>query len=358
MVSAHLPPSSTPPKTFHVYRLLTSLRHYQEQALLLPITGLTLANAKHIGVLMYYLFAMLDLTDNFEDRKFRLSLFGKRLRMWSDLPDNPLVHGIWTQSPCQASYYWFASLQSLMLIFQTWIKSLRYHHTKGFFEAHDLSQQRHLLISSQTPSPIPDCSDSLLSALQQFDMTFAARWYQISPHDAIWTAMPPPGHLPVISNSRKHLLTNHDLNDTGTKYPKIDTGNDTRQHRPDFQNAAPPLMEVTVPFEPNTPVSMQLFARLPTGVTYPKFPSIPSGMSLTTICFRSSFSSPQNCCSTRLCKERKAPHNQQLHMDLGSEPWKSKPESYWTSLVHFLQDLVVSPHMCPSPALRRATPSA
>ena len=357
MVSAHLPPSSTPPKTFHVYRLLTSLRQYQGQSLLLPANRLTLADAKHIGVLTYYLFAMLDLTDKFEDRKFRLSLFGKRLRMWSDLPDNPLVHGIWTQSPRQASYFWFASLQSLMLIFQTWIKSLRYHHTKGFFEARDLSRQRHLLISSQTPSPIPDRSDSLLSALQQFDMTFAARWYQMSPHDPIWTAPPPPGHLPVITNPRKHLLTHLDPPDTGNTYSRTGNSQDTRNHRPDFQNSTP-LMEVTMPFDPNTPVSTQLFARLPTGVTYPKFPSVPSGTSLTTICFRSSFSSPQNFCSTRLCKERKAPRNQRLHVDLGSEPWKSKPESYWTPLVQFLQDPAVSPHLRPSPALRNATPSA
>ena len=356
MVSAHLPPSSTPPKTFQVYRLLQSLRHHKGQTLLLPADGLTLADAKHIGIFTYYLFAMLDLTDNFEDRKFRSSLFGKRLRAWSDLPDNPLVHGIWTQAPRQASYFWFASLQSLMAIFQTWIKSLRYHHTKGFFEARDLSLQRHLLISSQTPSPIPDRSDSLLSALQQYDTTFAIRWYQISPHDPIWTTPPPPGHLPAIANPRKHLLHHSELTDPGNKYQRTSTGNDTRPHRPDFMNSTP-LMEVTVPLDPNVPVSTQLFTRLPTGITYPKFPSVPSGTSLTTICFRSSFSSPQNCCSTRLCKERKAPRNQRLHVDVGSEPWRSKPESYWTPLVTFLQDPAVSQHLRPSAALRNATPS-
>jgi hypothetical protein len=357
MVSTHLLPSSTPPKTFHVYRLLTSLRHHSGTALRLPHSGLTLADAKHIGILTYYLFAMLDLTDNFEDIKFRNSLFGKRLRAWSDLPDNPIVHGIWNQSPRQASYFWLASLQSLMAIFQTWIKSLRYHHTQGFFEARDLANHRHLLISSQTPSPIPDRSDSLLSALQQFDMTFAARWYQISLHDPIWTTPPPPGHFPVLGTLGKRLPADSDLPDPGNKYQRTSTGNETRQpHRPDFVNSTP-LMEVTVPLDPNIPVSTQLFGRLPTGMTYPKFPSVPSGTSLTTICFRSSFSSPQNCCSTRLCKERKAPRNQRLHVDLGSEPWRSKPESYWTPLVNFLQDPAVSPHLRPSTALRNATPS-
>jgi hypothetical protein len=112
-----------------------------------------------------------------------------------------------------------------MLIFQTWIKSLRHHRTKGFFEARDLSQHRHLLISSQTPSPIPDHSDSLLSALQQFDMAFAAKWYQISLHDPIWTAPPPSDHLPVQPNPRKHLLNTSDLTDAGQNHQRTLTGN-------------------------------------------------------------------------------------------------------------------------------------
>jgi hypothetical protein len=49
-----------------------------------------LADAKHIGVLTYYLCAMLDLTDDFDDHKFWTSLFGKCLRAWCDLPDTPI----------------------------------------------------------------------------------------------------------------------------------------------------------------------------------------------------------------------------------------------------------------------------
>jgi hypothetical protein len=105
-------------------------------------------------------------------------------------------YGCNMQSPIQATSYWFMSLQSLLTIFQNWIKTLRYHPTRGFVEARDQSQNRHQLLASRTPSPIPDWSDSLVSALHQYDVTFAARWYQLSPYDAIWTATLPPSHFP------------------------------------------------------------------------------------------------------------------------------------------------------------------
>jgi hypothetical protein len=131
MVSAHLPPAKIPPGAFHVYHLLGSLQAHEQQPLYLPASGITLAEAKHLGLLTYSMFAMLDLSDVFEDCKFRNSLLGRRLRTWSDLPDNPLVYGVWMQSPKQTTYYWlFMSLQSLLLIFQNWIKNLHYHRTR------------------------------------------------------------------------------------------------------------------------------------------------------------------------------------------------------------------------------------
>jgi hypothetical protein len=358
MVSTHLPPSKTPPGTFHVYRLLSSLRAHEKQPLFLPRSGITLAEAKHVGLLAYSLFAMLDLSDVFEDRKFRNSLLGRRLRAWSDLPDNPLVHGIWTQSPKQTSYYWFMSLQSLLLIFQTWIKNLRYHRTRGFVEARDQEKHKHLLLASQTPSPIPDRSDSLVSALQQYDLTFAARWYQLSPYDAIWTAALPPNHFPPLSGSpadtgypQKRPPPPEEGEADVIKQPRKKLG----AARNDFINATP-LLVPTIPFNNHTPVSTQLFDRLPKGVLYPKLPSL-TGTSQSNICFRSAFAPPHNCCKTSLCRERRQPKPYRLHLDLHLPEWANKPESYWAPLVSFLLDPLVSAVVQPSPAFRRATPS-
>jgi hypothetical protein len=100
MVSPHLQPTQIPAPTFLVYRLIPSLCHHSGMTtLLLPTEGLSLMDVKHMGVWTYYLFAMLNLMESFEDTKFRRSIFGQRLQAWSDLPDNPMIHGIWQKSP-------------------------------------------------------------------------------------------------------------------------------------------------------------------------------------------------------------------------------------------------------------------
>jgi hypothetical protein len=312
-------------------------------------------DAKHIGVLTYYLFAMLDLTDQFEDVKFRRSLFGQRLKAWSDLPDNPLIHGIWQQFPRQTTYYWFQSLQSLLFVFQNWIKNLRYHPMKGFVEAQDHQFRGHLILDSSTPSPVPDLQATIISSLKQFDTAFALRWYQTSPHDSSWTSPTPPGHFPPPPPSRQ--------------LPPLDTGvpvqKKARMQPPpartntqipkDFLSTTP-LLELVTPLQPNIPVSTQLLERIPRGISYPKFAD-PSGTYTITICFRSSFAAPNHCCATSICKERRAPRKTRLHVDLGVEPWKSKPESYWAPLVAFLVDPQISPILRPSPALIAMTPA-
>jgi hypothetical protein len=63
MVSDHILPANVPQATFHVYRLITCLPLYKGHSLSLPTNGLSLLEAKHLGILTYYLFAMMDLTD-------------------------------------------------------------------------------------------------------------------------------------------------------------------------------------------------------------------------------------------------------------------------------------------------------
>jgi hypothetical protein len=119
-------------------------------------------DAKHVGVLTYHVFSMLDPTNSFEDTKFRRSIFGQGLRAWSDLPDNPMIHGIWQKSPRQTTYFWFQLLQSLCLLFHTWIKNSRYHRKQGFIEARDNHHQSHIVLDSTTPSPVPDLFGSFV----------------------------------------------------------------------------------------------------------------------------------------------------------------------------------------------------
>jgi hypothetical protein len=351
MVSPHIEPASVPPHTFHVYKLLTSLPAHVASALSLPSQGLTLLEAKHLGIITYYLFAMIDLPDTLQDTHFRKSVLGARLKAWSVLPDNPNVHSIWNQYPGQATYQWFQTLQHLLNIIQTWIKWLRFHQTRGFLEAHDSAGSKHLLIDNQVPSPIPDRQDSLMTVLQQFDVSFQNRWYQNTSFDGIWSSplppahfrshQPPPGHPPPPLDPAQEALT---------KKQRLLLAGD-KKDIPDFINNTP-LVEAVIPFQVRKSLSHQILTRLARA----PFPKFMDSSGTLTLCFLSAFAAPHNCCVLRKCVDRK--RKCRLHVDIGVEPWRSKPESFWAPLVQFLQDPAVSIHLKPAPALKKATPSA
>jgi hypothetical protein len=60
------------------------------------VVGLSLLEAKQIDMLTYYMFAMMDLTDDgkLSDIKCEGSILGQRLKAWSTLPDGA------TNVPC------------------------------------------------------------------------------------------------------------------------------------------------------------------------------------------------------------------------------------------------------------------
>jgi hypothetical protein len=268
-----------------------------------------------------------------------------------------MIHSIWQKSPQQATYFWFQSLQWLRLVFQTWIKNSRYHPTQGFIEACNKNHQSNLILDSTTPSPVPDHTDTLIMAMNQYDMTFAIRWYQTSPHDASWANPTPPGHFPAMPPTRlpPPLGSPSAPKKAGTQPAAQQFRNNTRMMAKDFVSLTP-LLETILPLNLEIPVLTQLIERFPKGIPYPKFPDA-SGTCLTTICFRSAFASPQNCCTTSLCKERRPPRQTCIHVDPSQPEWKSKPEPYWAPLVTFLVDPRVSPILQPLPALKALTPS-
>ena len=361
MVNDHINPSNVPTETFHVYRLIASIQPLAGHSLTIPATGLTQLQAKQIGILTYYLFAMMDLEDgSFSDVKFETSILGQRLKAWSRLPDSAMIHSLWNQSPLQATYQWFASLQSLLSTMQTWIKKLRYHPERGFYHARDATGRKYLLLDSQLPSHIPGRTDSLIESLRQYDTIFETRWFHSSFMDSIWSAPIPAGH--GTTPPRRDRETNrdrYDPNDQNDRNPnpnkRLRLGG-PKHHNPDFICQSP-LMECAVRVPANSTLLTTIFGRFNRPIQFPRLEASPG--TFQTICLNSSFLAPYNCCTTRLCGDRKSnPRVPRLHIDLSKEPWKSKPEAYWAPIVQFLQNDIVYPHIRPTAALKRLTPHA
>jgi hypothetical protein len=307
--------------------------------------------AKQIGILTFSLFAMMDLEEStFDAKKFEISLLGQRLKMWSILPDSHNLHGLWTKSPQQATFQWFASLQQLLLIEQQWVKRLRYHPDKGFFHARDEANNRYLMLESNLPSHIPGRTDTLTETFRQFDQKFEARWFGSWLMDPIWTTPIPDGHS---MTTKKHPLFEAMEGDHTTGKRVKMAGK--KHNSPDFINAYPP-MEMVVSIPRNKSATTTMLNRFQVPIPFPRLPS-ENGTS-QTICLNSAFVSPHNCCAMRLCGDKKSiPRLGRLHLDLSKEPWKSKPEQYWAPLVQFLQHDTVHQHVRPTRALKMLTPS-
>jgi hypothetical protein len=92
--------------------------------------GLSLLEAKQIGMLTYYLlFVMMDLTDDgkFSDAKFVGSILDHCLKTWSTLLDSAMIHGLWNKVPLKEMFHLFALLQLLLSTERNWVRQLWYH---------------------------------------------------------------------------------------------------------------------------------------------------------------------------------------------------------------------------------------
>jgi hypothetical protein len=354
MVDDNMSPSHVPANSFHVYQLIGCLQSHKGKTMLLPLNGLSLLEAKQIGILVFYLFAQMDLQDyTFSPAKFELSILGQRIKMWSILPDSHNVHGLWSKSPLQATYQWFAALQQLLLIEQSWIKRLHYHPDNGFFHARDDADNRYLLLRSHLQSHIPGRTNSLGEALRQYDTKFEARWFGSWFMDPVWTSPIPDGHSTPAPQD-KHIIQETQTEDLSQRKRLKLAGR--KHNNPDFINALPP-MEMIVPIPRGKSPTATMINRFQLPIPFPRLASA-SG-TLQTICLNSAFVGTNNCCVLRLCGDRRSvPRTERLHLDMSKEPWKSRPEPYWDSMVAFLKNETVAQHVRPTRAFCQATPSA
>jgi hypothetical protein len=177
----------------------------------------------------------MDLEDGtFCNRKFEASILGQRLKAWSMLPDSTMIHSLWNQPPLQATYQWFASLQSLLNTIQAWIKQLHYHKDHGFYHARDAKGRRYLLLDSQLLSHIPGRMDTLIESLRQYDTIFETRWFRSSYMDAIWTAPLPSGHGENSSQNTNNMIQDYGGDNSESAQQKRIKLAGSKHKNPDF----------------------------------------------------------------------------------------------------------------------------
>jgi hypothetical protein len=132
-----------------------------------------------------------------------------------------------------------------------------------------------------------------------------------------------------------------------------------KRQRADFV-ASQGIFDLAVPVPADQRLITYIFDALPEHTQFPKLTDS-DGKVDCLICFRSAFAPPHNQCHTPTCiaaKRKKQGDSRRIHIDLSIDPWRSKPEAYWQSVVDFLTTPGVDAVLKPTAAFKQLTPTA
>ena len=301
---------------------------------------------------------MIDMKPDFATSTFDKSILGTRLSIWSQLPGLIPINSLWNAHPASTTFYWFNSLRELLNIFHCWIKAQRSHLSQGFTSARDTNGGMHILLVDRLPSHIPGQSTHLMEAITRYDTQFQQRWYTqaFTISDPLWTSVPPADHF-VRKAQQQPPPAPGSTASSSAREPsskRIKLGKSGQQA--DFICTT----ALIVPVEP-LPGQKAAISTIVQHLPRPgRFPTLPDeNGTLSYICFQSCFAAPHDRCVTKKCMHQKtATPTARLHIDISSDFWRKKPESYWKSLVDWLKLPGVTQHFSPSVALKALTPTA
>jgi hypothetical protein len=110
--------------TLHIFDILRAVTALGTGPSLIPCNGLTHLQARHVGTLIFYSFATLDIKESFTECPFQSLLLGSQLWAWLELLNNSAVLLLWDKFPRTVSYQWLLSCWSLLNVFKRWLEAV------------------------------------------------------------------------------------------------------------------------------------------------------------------------------------------------------------------------------------------
>jgi hypothetical protein len=98
----------------------------------LPITGISILEANHLGMFVYHWFRAMYMKTAKGAASFDSSLLAINLRKWTALTDHPMLHWLWQQALRDIMYWWFRSLREILYPFHPLAMSNQYSEDGGF----------------------------------------------------------------------------------------------------------------------------------------------------------------------------------------------------------------------------------
>jgi hypothetical protein len=316
---------------------------------LLPTHGISIIEAKHLGMFTYQLFRSMDMKEPRQTAAFDQSILASHLQQWVALTDHPMIHPLWQREPRALTYWWFFSLREILFQFQTLALTNRFLPDSGF-----LPDEHQLTISPYCGIDGPHISLQLNEAA----VAFQRRWADSR-----------------LSSSRSFMA---DVQEHHFRMPTIRVQRDKppKEPRPVPSGAKRPSDSLTPHFTSAKPLFKLLgeppwrlsavpgkFLRFQGPQSAPMFRIPDSTGKSRQICLKSSCEPPYNVCSNEPCVSKRPSRNNEervayIHVDLSDQYWCSVVESTWDPLVQFLKGDGVHAHIQPTAALKALTPSA
>jgi len=374
-MAEHFNPMLSDSSSWTVYSFLGCLRSQaSHRDGLLPAQGLTLVEAKHMGMFIVEFFRALDRkSDRTNTAPFDSSLLGEALHPWVAMLDNVSVLSLWQASSKALTFWWLHDLREILLPFQQLVMANRWAHDHGF-----LPSDMALIVSPHCGGPD---GPHLVTALEAARSAFRSRWNP----SRLMTLAPflqniPEHHfrrgfvplrLPLVGGALAPPVP-----DRGSFTPAPPAGQARSRKRDRDQEATPhfrsgiPLFQLIQPTIPTTPSGVAgLFLNAPTVQAGERRPRLfrlndpVTGKSLN-VCLKSSCQAPWNCCRSLPCAQRPRPGQAVpreevpfLHVDLAVSPWRDAPEATWAPIVQYLKLPGVRQVIAPSEAFKGKTPS-
>jgi hypothetical protein len=373
------PPSDA--KQFSVLSFLPCLDTGLSSSMVLR-GGITLDQAKQLGMIIYYFFAMLRAEkptrdgDDYDDGEFQRSIFGSTLfLMCNTLVQNGDLTPLWMKYPEMCTTQYIRDLTELLYHLKSFV-DYRSGADMGHYGIHEARLASHpdytfMVVSSTMESRRSTTHTAhLLSVLIEYrdrmHKTWDCRYYNLN--DPLWSAPCTSVFLQAsISNptwagsdrSSRNKLQQDDRIGT-TK-----SGKEKEKDKVVFVNGTPPFVwnDARTPLRGRDPVVAFQGAKVARG-GYPHLekPNNNGKKMVYPICLNSAFESHRRCNDTAACRAftkhgKPGIGRTRVHIDLEDTKWSTAnyPEENWKEVVTFVKKY--HDYLLPTEAFKQLTPN-
>jgi hypothetical protein len=119
---------------------------------ILPANGITMIDAKMLGIFVYQLFRVIDMRFASDRTTFDLSDLAQPLTPWRELVDHHMIFKLWSSAPFELTYWWLPPLREILQPYQSLAIANRSNPASGILQAKSSTRTREISPANNQPT--------------------------------------------------------------------------------------------------------------------------------------------------------------------------------------------------------------